>query len=314
MASTKVAVVGAGSMAREHIRAFLSQDGVEIAGIASRTRARAQDLADEFNIPVVAASIAELSARTGASLVIVTVPELAANAVAKACFTHEWAVLLEKPAGYDLSDAQDIAAAAKGRALPVMVGFNRRFYSSVRAVRADIDSRKERRFIHVQDQQSYAEARRYNHPEPIVAKFMYANSIHVIDMILALGRGNVTNVDVIQPWRGEETEIVLAHVTFDSGDSALYEGVWKGPGPWACSVSTASRRWAMQPLERAAFQNAGERVQNQVPIDPIDVEFKPGFVSQARAVLAKSRGEPGKAIDIDQSLETMRLIHRIFEV
>jgi predicted dehydrogenase len=314
MADIKIAIVGAGSMAREHIRAFSSLSGVRIVGISSRTRARAQGLADEFNIPVVADSVAELKAKTDASLVIVTVPELAANAVAKACFVENWAVLLEKPAGYDLADAQDIAAAAFGRAQPVMVGFNRRFYSSVLAVRNDIDNRDEKRFIHIQDQQSYAEARRYNHPEPVVAKFMYANSIHVIDLMLALGRGPVVGVNVIMPWKGEETEVMLAHITFESGDSALYEGIWKGPGPWACSVSTPSRRWVMQPLERAAFQNAGERVQNQVPVDPVDTEFKAGFVLQAKAVLARLRGEPSAAIDINRSLEAMRLIHRIFGV
>ena len=40
------------------------------------------------------------------------VPELEANRVAKRCFEHDWAVLMEKPAGYDLADAEDIAAAA----------------------------------------------------------------------------------------------------------------------------------------------------------------------------------------------------------
>lgn len=314
MSDIKVSIVGAGSMAREHIRAFSSLEGVTVAGIASRTRERAQALAEEFNVPVVADTVPALKLATGAALVIVTVPELAANMVAKQCFEENWAVLLEKPAGYDLADAEDIASAARGRAQPVMVGFNRRFYSSVRSVSADLDGRGERRFIHVQDQQSYAEARRYNHPERVVAKFMYANSIHVIDMMLAFGRGAVAKVDVILPWRGEDTEVVLAHVVFDSGDSALYEGIWKGPGPWACSVSTPSRRWVLQPLERATFQNAGERVQNQIAVDPIDTEFKAGFVLQAKAALARLRGEPSEAIDIERSLETMRLIHRMFGV
>lgn len=314
MADIKIAIVGAGSMAREHIRAFSSLVGVKVAGIHSRTRARAQGLADEYKIPVVADTIADLKSKTGSALVIVAVPELAANAVAKACFAEDWAVLLEKPAGYDLTDAQDIAVAAAGRAQPVMVGFNRRFYSSTLAVHKDIDSREENRFIHIQDQQSYAEARRYNHPEKVVDRFMYANSIHVIDLILTFGRGAVAGVNVIKPWKGKDTEIVLAHISFESGDSALYEGIWKGPGPWACAVSTPSRRWVMQPLERATFQNAGERAQNEVPVDPIDTEFKAGFVLQAQAVLARLRGEPSAAIDLARSLETMHLIHRIFGV
>lgn len=314
MSSITVAIVGAGSMAREHIRAFGALVGVKVTGIHSRTRERATALAAEFNIAVVADSIPQLKAQTGADLVVVAVPELAANAIAKECFAEDWAVLLEKPAGFDLADAEDIAAAAGKRSRPVLVGFNRRFYSSTLAVLADLDSRDERRFIHIQDQQSFAEARRYNHPDPVVQKFMYANSIHVIDLIPTLGRGKVSEVKPIMPWKGEATEIVLAHIAFDSGDNALYEGLWQGPGPWACSVSTPSRRWVMQPLEKASFQNAGERKQNPVEPDSVDSDFKAGFLRQAEAVMSRMRGEPSKAVDIEESLRTMRLIHRIFGV
>jgi len=312
MKPIKIAFVGAGSMAREHLRAFSGLPGVELVGIHSRTRARAEALAADFQLPVVSDSVADLHARTGAQLVVVTVPELAANPVAKACFGCDWAVLLEKPAGYDLADAEQIAAAAAGRTQPVMVGFNRRFYASTMAVRSDLDTRQERRFVHIQDQQSFAEARRYNHPEAVVRKFMYANSIHVIDLIMTLCRGEPVRVVPVMPWRGGETEVVLVHIEFDSGDAALYEGLWQGPGPWACSVSTPSRRWVMQPLERAIFQNAGERKQNPLDPDTIDSEFKPGFRRQAQAVLARVRGEASPVVVLDESLRTMRLINRMF--
>ena len=34
----------------------------------------------------------------------------------------------------------------------------------------------------------------------------------------------------IKPWKVERTEIVLSFIEFSSGDSAIYEGIWKGPG------------------------------------------------------------------------------------
>jgi predicted dehydrogenase len=311
---TRVAIIGAGSMAREHIRAFSALPGVSVTGLYSRTRARAEALATEFGIGSVCDDIPSLKSKSAADLVVVAVPEISANAVAKATFLEDWAVLLEKPAGYDLADALDIADAASRRRKPVLVGFNRRFYSSTMAVLADLDSRNELRYAHIQDQQSFAEARRYNHPEPVVQKFMYANSIHVIDMMRALCRGNVVEVKQIMPWRGEETEVVLSHVAFDSGDSALYEGLWKGPGPWTCSVSTPSRRWMLQPLERAAFQNANERKQNPVEPDAADVDYKAGFLRQAEAVLGAARGAKTRAVGIAESLQTMQLINRIFGV
>jgi predicted dehydrogenase len=310
-----VAIVGAGSMAREHIRAFSSLEGVKVSGIFSRTKARASALAQEFAIPNVADSVEGLYDQTHADLVIQTVPELMARAVATAALAHPWAVLLEKPAGYDLVDAQAIADLAVRHTKPVMVGLNRRFYSSTLAIKADLDSRpNESRFIHVQDQQSYAEARRYNHPEQVVEKFMYANSIHLIDMLNALGRGKVKAVNRVTPWLGEETRTMLAYIEFDSGDTGLYEGIWHGPGPWACAVSTDSRRWTMQPLEQAVYQNAGERSRHSVETSEMDRSFKAGFVLQAKAAVARVRGEDVEIASIEESLRTMHLIHQIFGV
>ena len=310
-----VAIVGAGSMAREHIKAFSALPTAKVTGITSRTRARAEMLAKEFFVDCVSGSIPELYEKTKADLLVITVPELMANTVAKVALPFPWAILMEKPAGYDLMDAEDISAAASGRAAPVMVGLNRRFYSSTRAVQADLESRAaERRFIHVQDQQSYMEARKYNHPEPVVEKFMYANSIHLIDMIMAFGRGNVAKVDRITPWRGAETQHMLAYVEFDSGDSALYDAVWQGPGPWACTVSTIGRRWTMQPLEQAVYQNAGERVSQTLEVNEDDKNYKPGFLLQAQAAVERAQGKPSVIASLQDSLATMRLIHEIFGV
>lgn len=315
MREVSVAIIGAGGMGREHAKAFAAVPGVKVVGLTSRTRAKADALAQELGIAVVAHSIDDLHRQTKADLVIVAVPELSANPVAMRAFAHPWAVLMEKPAGYDLADAEKIAAAAKDRSAPVMVGLNRRFYSSSRTIKADLEMRpSEQRFIHVQDQQSYAEARRYNHPPQVVEKFMYANSIHLIDLIPFFGRGKVARVQPITPWRGEKTEVMLAYVEFDSGDTALYEGLWKGPGPWAANVSTPGKRWIMQPLEDAIYQNAGERARHTIERADEDKQFKAGFLLQARAAIGRVRGEASDIASIDDSLETMRLINRMFGV
>jgi predicted dehydrogenase len=315
MREVSIAIVGAGSMAREHAKAFASLPGVTVSGLTSRTRAKADALAAELGIALVADSIDELRDRTNADLLIVAVPELSANPVAMKAFAHPWAVLMEKPAGYDLADAETIAAAARGRKAPVMVGLNRRFYSSSRTIKTDLDTRpNDKRFIHVQDQQSYAEARRYNHPPQVVERFMYANSIHLIDLIPFFARGQVTRVEQVTPWRGEATEVMLAYVEFDSGDTALYEGLWKGPGPWAANVSTPGKRWIMQPLEQAIYQNAGERIRHTIEPSEDDRQFKAGFLLQARAAVAAVRGEASSIPSIDDSLQTMRLINRMFGV
>src|SRR5882724_9838535 len=90
----RLAIIGAGAMAREHIKAFLDLPGVSVAGIWNRTSGRAEKLASEFGISVVADSIEELYARTRADLAIVAVYETAINAVMKQALAHPWAILM----------------------------------------------------------------------------------------------------------------------------------------------------------------------------------------------------------------------------
>lgn len=313
MSTTKIAFVGAGAMAREHMKAFASIAGVQLAGIASRTRAKAEALARESGVPmVVADSIDELHAKTKADLVVVAVPELAANDVARACFAHPWAALLEKPAGYDFDDASAIHAAAREKGRRVWVALNRRFLSSTRAALEDLASNPGPRFIEVQDQQSLEVARQIGHPDAVVKNWMYANSIHLVDYLRAFGRGKVSSVNRVVRWNPEKPGVVLATVAFESGDLGLYEGIWNGPGPWAVQVTTPARRWEMRPLEEATFQNGGERKRNPVEVAPRDREYKPGFRLQAEQVLAALAGAPSTAVTLDESLESMRLVKEIF--
>lgn len=307
----RVAMIGGGAMTREHIRAFQNVPGVTVAGIWNRTREKAAALAKEFAIPCVATSIDELYAQTQADLAVLAVYETAINKVVKHALAHPWAILMEKPVGLHLADAEDIAAAVKAKGARVFVGLNRRTLSSTQAVIADLADDPGPRFIHVQDQQSLDVARQIGHAAEVVDNWMYANSIHLVDYIAALGRGDITEVTPVVRWNAKAPTVVVAKVSFDSGDVALYEGIWNGPGPWACTVTTPRRRWEMRPLEKATFQNAGERKLNLVEPHRWDTDFKPGFRLQAEQVASALRGN-GQATSIDEAVRTMRLVHDIF--
>ena len=282
-------MVGGGAMTREHIKAFRDVPGVEIAGICNRTREKAQALATEYGIPYVASNIADLRAKTNADLAIVAVYETAINPVMREVLAHPWAVLMEKPIGVDLADAESVAAAANNHR--VFVGLNRRFLSSTQAVLDDLANDPGPRFVHVQDQQSLDVARQIGHADAVVKNWMFANSIHLVDYLCAFGRGDVVDVTPVErgsrrrsrAWSSPRSRSAPA-------TSGLYEGIWNGPGPWACTVTTPRRRWEMRPLEKAVFQNAGERALNPVEPHAWDGAYKPGARLQAERVVAAVRG------------------------
>lgn len=309
-----VAIVGAGYMAEEHARAFAAVPGVELRGIHSRTREHAERVAREYGIAGVFDSVDELHERTQADLVVVAVNEPAVKNVALECIARPWAILLEKPPGLDVAEAEEIAAASAGRAHPVLVALNRRFLSSTRAVLSDLAHSDALRYVRVLDRQSLAEARALGHSNPVVKGWMYANSIHTMDYLSLFGRGAVESVERVLPWDPQQPGIVLAVVRFASGDVGVYEGIWNGPGPWAVMLVTEYKRWELRPLEQAAFQLPGERQLVTVPSHDWDRQFKPGLRLQAERTVAATRGESSDVPTIEESLRTMRLIEAIFGV
>jgi predicted dehydrogenase len=310
----KVAIVGAGYMAREHIRAFQDVPGLQIMGIQSRTRARAEEIAARFHIPAVCDSLSELYDTSRADLVVVSVPELEMNKVSRACFQYPWSVLLEKPAGYNLSDAEDIMLAASKKNSRVFVALNRRSYSSTQSVLNDIKNISGQRFIKVQDQEDQVRALQAGQPKTVVDNWMFANSIHVIDYFRMFGRGKICAVEPVIPWNPNKPGFVIAKIAFDSGDVGLYEGIWDGPGPWAVSINTPEKRWEMRPLEQAAFQIAGQRKLEIVASHPWDIQFKPGLRLQAEKAVAAVKGVTNDLPTLQDAMESMLLIKAIFGI
>jgi predicted dehydrogenase len=316
-----VAIVGAGYTAKEHAKAFADVPGARLAGIISRTRARAEALASEVGIAAVYDSIDELYEKTHASVVVVTVPELFMREVATRCFAHPWTVLLEKPAGFDLEDAERLHAAfreheQKAGAQRAFVAFNRRAMSSTIAVREALGATTGKRFIKVQDQESQARALAAGQPKQVVDNWMFANAIHMIDYFHTMGRGKITDVEHVVPWNAADPGVVVSKLHYDSGDIGLYEGIWHGPGPWAVSVTVPGQRWEMRPLEQAATQELGKPAAT-LPAHAWDTAFKPGYRLQAELALAASLGQPAsdplrRLATLDDSLETMRLVRRLF--
>lgn len=308
----KVAFVGAGYMATEHARAFASLPDVEIVGFHSRTRERAEKLAAGYGARVYD-SVSDLYEKTGADLVVVTVVELSMAQVASECFAYPWSVMLEKPAGYDLTDAtriRDAAVRARSRAF---VALNRRAYSSTRQALELLQGHSSQRFIKVIDQQDQQAAILHaNQPDVVARNFMFANSIHLIDYFRLLGRGEVVGVQPVVRWTPEKPGVVVARIDFSSGDIGLYEGIWDGPGPWIVSVNTPEQRIEMRPLEQATVQLRGTRAVTKLDIDPDDTAYKPGLRYQATQALAAARKESANLATIEDSWHSMKLVADIF--
>lgn len=307
-----VAVVGAGYMAEEHIKAFQEVSNVTVCGIYSRTRGRAEKLATKYGIPLVTNSIDALYSETESVLVVIAVPELSASAVCKKAFKHPWAVLIEKPAGYNLEDALEISAAADSAGRLAYVALNRRHYSSTRAVAREVAEIEGPRIVQVFDQESQVDALKAGQPSKVVKNWMYANSIHIIDYLQMFCRGDIANVDHVLRWNADEPRFVLTKFEYSTGDIGLYQAIWDGPGPWSVTVTTQAKRWEMRPLERAASQIYGSRMSVPLTTHVWDDQFKPGLRLQAEEAIKALKGEAHSLPTLAEGVATMKMLHLVY--
>ena len=314
MKSLKLGIVGAGRMAREHSRAFADVPGVELAGIASRTVERAEEVAREFSIAKVYESSAGLIAGVRPDILVVAVPEPATVPVMRELIGKSAAILVEKPVGIDLADCRTVAGLAQAAGAPVFVGLNRRSYGSTRAALEALAGDAGSRFIEVHDQEDVVAARKAGRPEEVVRNWMFANSIHIIDYFHIFGRGAIVNVNVVDAWTGAVPTQVIAHVTFSSGDTGLYCAVWNKPGPWSCAVTTAAHRVEMRPMEQCRVQTSGSRQFEEIAQDAWDRDFKAGFRRQAQETIdfVRRGDRPAHVPDIAEALATTELVARLY--
>ncbi len=308
----RVAFVGGGSMTAEHAKAFSGLPGVELVGIHNRTPEKAQAIAQAHGIQEVYENLETMLETAKPDLVVLAVYETAILEIATRILEYPVALFMEKPVGLDLKEARILQSLARQKSRSVWVALNRRAFGSTRAVLRDLGDNPGPRFIHVQDQQSLETARVIGHAEPVVKNWMYANSIHLVDYLVTFGRGDIVSVKVLQAWTPDAPGVVVAHVSFSSGDAGIYQAIWNGPGPWACTVSAPHRRWELRPLEKAVFQNAGERALNDVPAVAEDADYKPGFRQQAENVIKAWNGTRSEAVTLDVALISTELAARIY--
>lgn len=306
----RVAFVGSGLMARAHAKAFNDIDEVELVGVFSRTLEKSTAFAKENGINLVCSSIEDLFSRAKPDIVVMAVNELSLHDLCIKAFTFPWVILIEKPIGINLNEAENLLALSIKFNAKAYVALNRRHYSSTRAVLKEINDGP--RLVQVFDQEDPVAGLIEGKPRVVVENWRYANSIHVVDYFSIFCRGNLSSIENLTSWSDQDAAYCLARLNFSSGDVGIYQAIWNAPGPWAVSVTTAKMRWEMRPLEMASRQIYNSRKIEPLIVDNFDIEFKPGIRFQAEETLNVLRGLPNQLPTIAEGVKTMRIIRDIY--
>jgi predicted dehydrogenase len=309
----KVAVIGAGFMASEHMKCWADVAEARVVGIYSRSRESAARLANEFNIPLVFDSVASLYQGTRADLVLVAVSESATLEICTEISQFPWTALIEKPVGIDAYESQKITSLFKLHGVEAYVALNRRFYSSTRYVKSEIGEEIGPIVVQIFDQQDPLVALKQGRPKRVVENWMFANSIHLVDYFFNFCRGDILDVVPSRRWKNGDGMFVSAEVIFSSGDIGIYHAFWNMPAPWAVIVNSLENRWEIRPLELVSVQKRGSRVSEPLSTDVRDEIFKPGLRVQCDELIKAVSGQSHALVSLEENMKTVRLIEKIYD-
>ena len=132
MTKTRVAVIGAGSFGRHHLRVLQASPNAELAGVIDQDQNRATSAAAEFACPAYQ-SLAELRGKVEAA--VIAVPTSAHADTGCALLEAGIDVLVEKPIASDLASAQRLVETAARHGRILQVGHLERFNPAIVALK-----------------------------------------------------------------------------------------------------------------------------------------------------------------------------------
>lgn len=309
----RLGIVGAGKIALQHCQVLQAVRGVRIAGIASRTRARAEQLAQDSGAEGVYDDVRALVREARPDALLVLVSAAAMFEVALECLDYGLPLFLEKPAGLSPAQTGQLALEAGTRGVATMVGYNRRYYSIFREGLDIVRRHGPLMAVAIEGHERIAAVRATGkHPDAVLAGWLYANGTHTIDLLRYFG-GEVTTAHCLAHRYDEPLgDQFAAIMEFDSGAMGEYSSHWLSPGGWRVTLCGRGVTVEFKPLEAGRWTDATGKVHDILP-DEMDRRFKPGFYHQMRAFCDLARGaRPEWPLqDLEGAHRTMLLAERM---
>ncbi len=136
----KVALIGAGQIARQHLACLKGLPGVEVAGVCDLSRAMAESAAERFGVASWFTDHRTMLAEVRPEVVHVTTPPTSHHALALAALEAGAHVVLEKPATVTFAELEGLVDRAKGLGRHLVEDYNYLYNGATREVLALIES------------------------------------------------------------------------------------------------------------------------------------------------------------------------------
>lgn len=281
MKQIKIGIIGAGLIAEEYIKILSKKKNIKILCVISRTKIKSQKLSLKYNIEHHDNKISNLLILEP-DIIIIAVNILSTSKVVSELSKFSGIILVEKPLGVNSDETKKILKTLRNNKSNCFVALNRRFYDNIQFVKKILDKDKSPKIISITDQENTIKAKILGHRKKVINNWMFANSIHLIDLIIFFGNSKITKINTYKK-RFDKEKIILSDIFFKKKVIAQYKSIWNRPGPWSLSISSSKNYFNFSSIENLEYRTSNNKIKIFKKKDNDD--FKPGFKNMIDALL-----------------------------
>lgn len=272
----RVGLIGLGAFGESHLRAYRGLPEVEVAAVASRTAARAQEIAARYGIATWYSSYEELIADKSIAAVSVTTAEDAHLKPAVAALAAGKHVLVEKPIASTREDARAMLDAAHDAAGILMPGHILRFVPAYAGARDAATTGKLGRLVGL--------SARRNRPKSLIQTYSRVHpalitAIHDIDIMLWIAGRDVRWVRAVDMLADRDggAHGLWGLMEFATGVVATIETSWLIPGAAGVGTDDAFQITGLSGTAKIALDSPAYRVWRDTGSETPDITYEPAL-------------------------------------
>ncbi len=306
-----ILLVGAGPMASEYAKVLKALEREFI--VVGRSQKSAEEFEKIVGVKVITGGIDRFlnQKKDIPTVAIVAISEeQLGSATIKLLKNDVKIILVEKPAGLDFEDVRKVKRLAERMKAKVYVGYNRRFYASVKKAQEIIKKDDGISSIFFDFTEASFRIVPLVKAPGVKENWFLQNSTHVIDLAFFLA-GVPKKLSAFTsgslPWHHKGAIFSGAGET-KKGILFSYHANWDAPGRWALEIMTKKSKLIFKPLEKLQIQQFGTFEVKDIKIDDnLDTEFKAGIYREVESFL----GNKKDLCTISEQVENLKYYQQI---
>ena len=274
-----IALIGAGNISHMHLDMITSLKKYEVSVLYSRTISKSQRLKKKYHIIKNIVDNKDKIKLFNFDIIMILVSSDQIYSVSK-YFISKFScpIFIEKPPGLSLIEMKNLSKLSIKKNTRVMIGLNRRYYSNINKAIDFIKKNGGIMSFHIEGNERYSLIKKQIKNQRIIRNWIFANSIHTIDLFLFLG-GDIKKINIFKNQNKNQDLVLSINATFKNDLIGSYISSWNAPGRWSLTVYGNMYTAYISPLEKGYLLDRNNK-KIKLDLSSKDKKFKSGFKEQ----------------------------------